>query len=134
MGLGRSGCHRGDVSSGKSRLDRLLGVVSADRSLKSNFRLKIETSLDWRGSEPPARSLFPVFTWEQGFFGTQRLDFNDAFARWHRAHLSMFTVADGRIIPDEEAGAEMAGSIGGPIIPLNRHRCCQGCPDAGAGG
>jgi hypothetical protein len=41
---------------------------------------------------------------------------NDAFARWDRSHLSMFTLADGRVITDEETGAEMAGSIGGPII------------------
>ncbi|KHL04774.1 UPF0158 family protein [Sinomonas humi] len=45
---------------------------------------------------------------------------NDAFARWDRSHLSMFSLADGRVIADEETGAEMAGSIGGPIIvPLN---------------
>ncbi|WP_345447948.1 UPF0158 family protein [Arthrobacter gyeryongensis] len=41
---------------------------------------------------------------------------NDAFARWDRSHLSLFTLADGRVITDEETGAEMAGSIGGPII------------------
>ncbi|MBT1003883.1 UPF0158 family protein [Paenarthrobacter sp. DKR-5] len=41
---------------------------------------------------------------------------NDAFARWDRSHLSMFTLADGRVITDEETGAEMAGSVGGPII------------------
>ena len=41
---------------------------------------------------------------------------NDAFARWDRSHLSMFTLADGRVITDEETGAEMAGSIRGPII------------------
>ncbi|MCW2133369.1 UPF0158 family protein [Arthrobacter sp. VKM Ac-2550] len=41
---------------------------------------------------------------------------NDAFARWDRSHLSVFTLADGRVITDEETGAEMAGSIGGPII------------------
>lgn len=45
---------------------------------------------------------------------------NDAFARWDRAHLSMFTLADGRVVADPETGAEMAGSIGGPIIePLD---------------
>ena len=33
---------------------------------------------------------------------------NDAFARWDRSHLSMFTLADGRVITDEETGAEMA--------------------------
>ncbi|MFF1253812.1 hypothetical protein ACFVYC_15120 [Pseudarthrobacter sp. NPDC058329] len=41
---------------------------------------------------------------------------NDAFARWDRSHLSLFTLADGRVITDEETGAEMAGSIDGPII------------------
>lgn len=41
---------------------------------------------------------------------------NDAFARWDRSHLSMFTLADGRVITDEETGAEMASSIRGPII------------------
>ncbi|MCT9626729.1 hypothetical protein HWD94_16590 [Pseudarthrobacter equi] len=41
---------------------------------------------------------------------------NDAFARWDRSHLSIFTLADGRVITDEETGAEMAGSMHGPII------------------
>ncbi|MDN5758306.1 MAG: hypothetical protein L0H59_07200, partial [Tomitella sp.] len=41
---------------------------------------------------------------------------NDAFARWDRSHLSMFTLADGRVVADEETGADMAGSIGGPIM------------------
>ncbi|MFH5879901.1 hypothetical protein [Arthrobacter sp. NA-172] len=40
---------------------------------------------------------------------------NDAFGRWDRSYLSMFTLADGRLITDEETGAEMAGSIDGPI-------------------
>ncbi|MEV7475290.1 UPF0158 family protein [Pseudarthrobacter oxydans] len=40
---------------------------------------------------------------------------NDAFARWDRAHLSMFTLADGQVITDEETGAEMAVSVGGPV-------------------
>ena len=40
---------------------------------------------------------------------------NDAFARWDRAHLSMFTLADGRVVTDVETGDEMAGSINGPI-------------------
>ncbi|EID79896.1 MULTISPECIES: hypothetical protein [Rhodococcus] len=40
---------------------------------------------------------------------------NDAFGRWDRSHLSMFTLADGRVVTDTEPGAEMAGSIGGPI-------------------
>jgi hypothetical protein len=37
---------------------------------------------------------------------------NDAFARWGRSRLSMFTLSDGRVITDEETGAELAGSIG----------------------
>ncbi|MFF1254387.1 hypothetical protein ACFVYC_18105 [Pseudarthrobacter sp. NPDC058329] len=41
---------------------------------------------------------------------------NDAFARWDRSHLSLFTLADGRVITDEETGAEMAVSARGPII------------------
>jgi hypothetical protein len=45
---------------------------------------------------------------------------NDAFARWDRSHLSAFTLADGRVVTDEETGDEMAGSIGGPIrAPLD---------------
>lgn len=40
---------------------------------------------------------------------------NDAFARWDRSHLSMFTLADGRVVTDTQTGAQMAGSIGGPI-------------------
>ncbi|WP_342661650.1 IS1096 element passenger TnpR family protein [Rhodococcus ruber] len=40
---------------------------------------------------------------------------NDAFARWDRAHLSMFTLADGRVVTDAQTRAEMAESIGGPI-------------------
>lgn len=45
---------------------------------------------------------------------------NGAFARWDRSHLSMFTLADGRIVTDLETGAEMAESIGGPILaPLD---------------
>jgi hypothetical protein len=45
---------------------------------------------------------------------------SDAFARWDRSHLSMFTLADGRVVTDEETAAEMAGSIGGSIrAPLD---------------
>jgi hypothetical protein len=40
---------------------------------------------------------------------------NDGFARWDRSHLSMFRLADGRIVTDEGTGAEMAGSTRGPI-------------------
>ncbi|UKA56689.1 hypothetical protein LFT45_22705 (plasmid) [Arthrobacter sp. FW305-BF8] len=42
---------------------------------------------------------------------------NDAFARWDRSHLSVFTLADGRVITDEDTGAGMAGSVRGPIRP-----------------
>ncbi|MGI8947466.1 MAG: hypothetical protein ACR2FV_05735 [Ornithinimicrobium sp.] len=45
---------------------------------------------------------------------------NAAFARWDRAHLSMFTLADGRVVTDERMAAEMGGSIGGLITePLD---------------
>ena len=40
---------------------------------------------------------------------------NDAFARWDRAHLSVFTLADGRVITDDETGREMAAGSFGPI-------------------
>lgn len=40
---------------------------------------------------------------------------NDAFARWDRAHLSMFTLADGRIVTDPELGDELATSPVGPL-------------------
>lgn len=41
---------------------------------------------------------------------------NDAFARWDRAHLSVFTLADGRLVTDEETGAEMENSMAGPLV------------------
>ncbi|MGH3444756.1 MAG: hypothetical protein ACRDPB_05225, partial [Nocardioidaceae bacterium] len=41
---------------------------------------------------------------------------NRAFARWDLSHLSMFTLADGRVVTDEETGAELATSAGGPLI------------------
>lgn len=45
---------------------------------------------------------------------------NDAFARWDLSHLSMFTLEDGRVVTDEETGAEMTASGGGPLItPLD---------------
>ena len=45
---------------------------------------------------------------------------NGAFGRWDRSHLSMFTLADGRVVTDESTGAEMAESAGGPIsAPLD---------------
>ncbi|UUZ59254.1 plasmid pRiA4b ORF-3 family protein [Nocardioides sp. B-3] len=40
---------------------------------------------------------------------------NAAFARWDRSHLSMFTLADGRVVTDEETGRELAASPGGPL-------------------
>jgi hypothetical protein len=43
-----------------------------------------------------------------------------AFARWDRSHLSVFTLADGRVITDRETGAELATGVGGPILaPLD---------------
>ena len=45
---------------------------------------------------------------------------NDAFGRWDRSHLSMFTLADGQVVTDESTGVEMAESAGGPIsAPLD---------------
>ena len=41
---------------------------------------------------------------------------NGAFARWDRSHLSLFTLADGRVVTDEETGSEMAVSVGGPVM------------------
>ncbi|WP_292834593.1 hypothetical protein [Microbacterium sp.] len=48
---------------------------------------------------------------------------NDAFARWDRSHVSMFTLADGRTVTDDETGAELAASIGGPLtVPIDMAR------------
>ncbi len=45
---------------------------------------------------------------------------NSTFARWDPSHVSLFTLADGSIVTDEETGSEMAGSIGGPVVtPLD---------------
>ena len=41
---------------------------------------------------------------------------NGAFARWDRSHLSMFTLADGRIVTDQETGAQMTTFDGGPVV------------------
>lgn len=41
---------------------------------------------------------------------------DDAFARWDRSHLSVFTLADGRVITDDETGQEMASSSFGPVV------------------
>lgn len=40
---------------------------------------------------------------------------NDGFARWDRAHLSVFTLADARVVTDPETGADLAVSAGGPL-------------------
>lgn len=39
---------------------------------------------------------------------------NDAFARWDRSHLSLFTLADGRLITDEQTGAEIRLAMDAP--------------------
>lgn len=41
---------------------------------------------------------------------------NTAFSRWDRSHLSLFTLADGRVVTDRETGAELASSAGGPVL------------------
>lgn len=41
---------------------------------------------------------------------------NSAFARWDLAHLSLFTLADGRVVTDDETGDELAAGIGGPLV------------------
>lgn len=41
---------------------------------------------------------------------------NAAFARWDRAHLSLFTLSDGRVITDRDTGAALTASAGGPLI------------------
>lgn len=40
---------------------------------------------------------------------------DDAFARWDRAHLCRFGLADGRIVTDEESGADFGASPFGPL-------------------
>lgn len=53
-------------------------------------------------------------------FGDLAEAINDAFARWDRSHLSVFTLADGRIITDDETGAEFAAMGAGPVlVPLD---------------
>lgn len=53
-------------------------------------------------------------------FGDLADAINDAFARWDRSHLSMFTLSDGRVVTDKESGVELTESIGGPIlVPLD---------------
>lgn len=53
-------------------------------------------------------------------FGDLAEAINDAFARWDRSHLSVFTLADGRIITDEDTGAEFATMGAGPVlVPLD---------------
>lgn len=41
---------------------------------------------------------------------------DDAFARWDRSHLSVFTLADGRVVTDDETGQEMATTSFGPVV------------------
>lgn len=41
---------------------------------------------------------------------------NDAFGRWDRSHLSMFTLSDGRVVTDGDTGREMAAGSFGPIV------------------
>jgi hypothetical protein len=53
-------------------------------------------------------------------FGDLAEAINDAFARWDRSHLSVFTLADGRVVTDDETGAELATMGAGPVIvPLD---------------
>ncbi|QCU77153.1 hypothetical protein E7744_02160 [Citricoccus sp. SGAir0253] len=53
-------------------------------------------------------------------FGELAEAINDAFARWDRSHLSVFTLADGRVVTDEETGAELATVGAGPVlVPLD---------------
>lgn len=39
-----------------------------------------------------------------------------AFSRWDRGHLSLFTLADGRVVTDQETGAELASSPDGAVL------------------
>ncbi|MGO1853503.1 MAG: IS1096 element passenger TnpR family protein [Microbacteriaceae bacterium] len=76
--------------------------------------------LGGRGDElwpPPGR----VFAVGPGHTFEQLADaINTAFARWDRSHLSQFTLADGRIVTDEETAHETAGDLGGPVtFPLD---------------
>jgi hypothetical protein len=41
---------------------------------------------------------------------------DNAFARWDLSHLSVFTLADGRVVTDVETGADLATSAIG-VIP-----------------
>lgn len=41
---------------------------------------------------------------------------NSAYSRWDKAHLSVFTLADGRVVTDDETGAELASAAGGPMV------------------
>ncbi len=48
---------------------------------------------------------------------------NTAFGRWDHAHLSLFTLADGREITDAESAAEFAASAGGRLLePMDSAR------------
>ena len=41
---------------------------------------------------------------------------DNAFARWDLSHLSLFTLADGRVVTDAETGADLATSALG-VLP-----------------
>lgn len=51
--------------------------------------------------------------------GTRAID--NAFARWDLSHLSLFTLADGRVVTDAEIGADLATPALGelPIAPVD---------------
>lgn len=42
---------------------------------------------------------------------------NEAFARWDRSHLCVFTLADGTVITDPDTGREITGLGPGPVTP-----------------
>lgn len=63
---------------------------------------------------PPPGRIFAVGP--RHTFADFEQSINDAFSRWDRSHLSMFTLADGRVVTDSMTGEEMAGSIRGPIV------------------
>ena len=48
-------------------------------------------------------------------FGQLADAINAGFARWDRAHLSMFTLVDGRLVTDPETGDDLVTSAGGPF-------------------
>jgi hypothetical protein len=53
-------------------------------------------------------------------FGQLADAINDAFARWDRSHVTMVTLADGRVVTDVDTGLELAGSPDGALLrPLD---------------